>query len=244
MESCCEDIRIEGADKGRCPDECPPRVHPATPGGVQPEDVQVKTVATPSLIVGLGHRKRVGKDTFANMLDCELQRRGYRVYKIAFARAMKAMTHSMFQWAGLMDEYYYEVNPEEREEVLPILGLTPRQIWIRFGNAMRSIDENIWIAHLRLMMDDCRNLTVRDATKPIAFIITDVRFPNEAEAVKHWGGKLVKIMRDFAPRSDDPAECALDGYPGWDRYVTNNTSIDDLLSKARRVVEYLNPKNS
>lgn len=73
---------------------------------------------------------------------------------------------------------------------------------------------------------------LRGRTKPLAFIITDVRYPNEAAAIKSWGGKLVKVIRLDAPKSDDVADSALAGFEGWDLTIHNDGTLDDLADFA------------
>ena len=79
------------------------------------------------------------------------------------------------------------------------------------------------------------------------WIITDVRFPNEAEAVKKRGGKLIRVNRweelrfkDYK-KYDPPAitkhasETALDNYTDWDYTISNNLTLNDLLIKVKRI---------
>lgn len=64
-------------------------------------------------------------------------------------------------------------------------------------------------------------------------LITDVRFPNEADAVKQWGGYTINVQRlrdDGQPfyASDRPtdhiSETALDGY-NWDYYIKSKNPV-------------------
>lgn len=196
-------------------------------------------MAASDLIVGLGHRKRVGKDTYAEMLETALEDRGYGVYKIAFAHEMKRVAQELFGMFGLREAHHYEVNPNHREHPLEKIGKTPRQVWIEFGNAMRGIYHDIWVEQVRDCIETCSLLI---PGKPKAFIITDVRYPNEAEAIKSWGGTLVRINRDKAPFSNDVADNALNGFQGWDWVVENNATLHDLHSEAKRFAGILTQK--
>lgn len=189
-------------------------------------------MAGPNLIIGLGHRKRVGKDTFAGFLDDELAKRGYSVYKLAFASAMKSTAADIFGDAGLRDGLHYEVNPEHREIPLPKIGKTPRQLWIELGNAVREIYPNTWVDIVKRVINVAAIRRAVNMAKPCAFIITDVRFPNEAAAVKSWGGVLVKVARPDAPVATDSAEVALDGYHDWDHGVLNDGTLGELKAEA------------
>lgn len=59
------------------------------------------------------------------------------------------------------------------------------------------------------------------------WLITDVRFPNEANAIKERGGIMIRINRTSIVQGEHPSETALDHYP-FDHYIDNNGSIDDL----------------
>ena len=63
------------------------------------------------------------------------------------------------------------------------------------------------------------------------WLVTDVRFPNEANRIKENGGIVIRINRKGVVRTDHPSETALDHYP-FDYYVENNGSLDDLKKKA------------
>ena len=102
-------------------------------------------MAGPRLIVGLGHRKRVGKDTFADFLDDSLSSMGWLVVRQPFALYMKEAAHDLFKWAGLRQRIHYKLYPEEKERPLPLLGKSPRDIWIEFGNALRAIHPDTWV---------------------------------------------------------------------------------------------------
>lgn len=198
-------------------------------------------MASPDLIVGLGHKKRVGKDTFARFLTQELECLGYEVFRFAFADAMKEAAAKMFGERGLKSAHFYDAYPEYREWGLYQINKTPRQIWIEFGNALRGIDPEIWIRKLERLMI-AASISSVSGKRPVAFIITDVRFLNEAEAVRRWGGKLIEVRREDAPKGTDPAEVALDSFGGWDYYVNNNGSLHDLSGIASCAADFLHNK--
>lgn len=197
------------------------------------------------MIIGLGHRKRVGKDTFGEMLKTELERRGYIVYKLSFAKRMKDIANQIFFPLGLCPADYYDRVQHEKEQRLTGDPRSARQLWIEFGNAMRVIAPGIWIKLLdddiQAIQDVCGQARV---DKPLAFIITDVRFPNEADAINSWGGILVNITRPDAPRASDLAETALDSCDGWEWTVRNDSGLVWLNSQARMLAIYAISKHN
>jgi hypothetical protein len=91
------------------------------------------------------------------------------------------------------------------------------------GNDIRSIHPETWI---RCMFAAC---------KCDFLIITDLRYPNEAEVVKRLGGHCVKVSRDDAPVSNDIADTALETYPDWCATVNNNGTLNDLDMEIKRL---------
>jgi len=81
------------------------------------------------------------------------------------------------------------------------------------------IDKNIWLNVLQHKINSYKN------TKN--FIISDVRFNNEAEFVKNNGGIIIQIIRDTGNIDIHPSEKGVD-----DKYidyiVNNNSSISHL----------------
>lgn len=157
-------------------------------------------------ILGLGHYSRTGKDTFAKYLKAIGAESGLRVELRAFAQKLKQICHDLYGWAGLREAAFYE-TPEGapyRDQVLPSLGMTPVDIWVKAGMAMREVYPDTWI--------DC---VLRAPPECDLLVITDVRFPNEAEAIRRAGGHLIKIERPGVVPRDTPADTALLGFRGW-----------------------------
>lgn len=71
------------------------------------------------------------------------------------------------------------------------------------------------------------------------WIVTDTRFPDEAEAIKTKGGILLRINR-FPQRvivNEHISETALDDYKDWDCVISNDGTQMDLIEK---VIEFMN----
>ena len=74
---------------------------------------------------------------------------------------------------------------------------------------------------------------VRHETRPL--VVTDVRFPNEADACADLGAVVVRIRRDGAGAGAHVSETAMDGYPVAYE-VDNNGSVDDLHAAMDAIV--------
>lgn len=80
------------------------------------------------------------------------------------------------------------------------------------------LDPDVWVRPV-----------LRDRTGPV--VITDVRMPNEFEAIKNAGGKIIRIHRPgYGPVNEHITEVALDGYPA--DAVLHNTHGPGVLRKS------------
>jgi hypothetical protein len=82
----------------------------------------------------------------------------------------------------------------------------------------------------------CNNFNYPD------WIVTDVRFLNEAKAIKDRGGIIIRVNREGIydwKNVPHESETALDNYP-FDYTVYNNSDIDTLIIRVRQVLLDLN----
>ncbi len=123
-------------------------------------------------LVGLTGPKGVGKSTYANSLT------GYWGEVMSFAEPLRQMAEQIVPRDYLT---------ENKEEVIPWLGVTGRQILQTLGTEWgRALDSQIWVK----IAED--HLAKNDSS-PIIF--DDVRFPNEAEMIRKRGGQVWRLAR-------------------------------------------------
>jgi hypothetical protein len=107
-------------------------------------------------------------------------------------------------------------------------GLTPRKILQLLGTeaGREIIHPNIWV-----------NSLFADYTTDSNWVITDVRFPNEAQAIKDRGGIVIRIERPGGESHCGGAhasETALDDYD-FDIVINNDGTIDELIDKVKQL---------
>lgn len=174
------------------------------------------------LIIGIGHKKHSGKDTLAEFIAEELD------------RCSIIVPHSILRFA---DQLKIEVTNvcrvplfelEENKDVFrPML-----QWWGTEFRRKYQGNDNYWVEKLAKRIEKSEH-------KSAVYLVTDVRFPNEFEWVKSKGGKLIKIERPGTSTDNHASETALDGYTGWDMIVQNDGSKEQLLHKAKGIVNSL-----
>ena len=100
--------------------------------------------------------------------------------------------------------------------------ITVRDFLQKLGtDAIRdNLHENTWV-----------NATLADYTTESNWIITDTRFPNEAEAIKKAGGIVIRINRPgVQPINPHPSETSLDDW-NFDAVINNDGDVSDIVHK-------------
>ncbi len=72
--------------------------------------------------------------------------------------------------------------------------------------------------------------------KPPNWLVTDVRFFNEAQAIKDRGGILIRVDRDSDSKDSHVSENELDNYKDWDYVIDNNYSLAELILRVRQIM--------
>lgn len=170
------------------------------------------------MIIALGHKKRVGKDTICTLLSQYFTEYNPKIF--SFAQPLKQVTHDLYGWAGLKEGDYYETHPQAKMELLPALGKTPRDIWIETGLFFRGICVDTWAIP-----------TIDKAKRQRIALISDLRFENEARLLKEAGAILIRVDRPQVKPTDDAADVALDGFTGWDIVYNNDSLTMSMLEK-------------
>ena len=175
-------------------------------------------------IIAFGHRSRMGKNTCADILASYLHG---KIKIVSFADTLKEACFVMFKWDGMKDKIYYEIHPEARNVKLPNIGMTPVEIWIKVGTPL--IREGIY-------NDNWIEATFHQEMNVDYLIITDLRFPNEVEAIRKRNGIIIKVTNTRVSYRDSVADAALSSFENWDHYIENEGTINDLQ---KRVSELL-----
>ena len=185
------------------------------------------------MIIGLAGYARVGKDTVADLLIEEtngvIEKVGFAdVLKLSAARALGVLrspddvgTAAVKNWADhLKTRLTIQIVDDEGNLHHEISG---RHFLQRYGTeAHRDIfGDDFWVDALELH---------RPGTDIL--LITDVRFPNEAAAIREAGGEVWRVVRDIPAVEGHVTERSLPG-DLIDREIENYGSIDDLRAKVK-----------
>lgn len=171
------------------------------------------------MIIGLTGYAQSGKDTVAKIL---VDNYGYT--RIAFADKIREF---LYETAPdyiklLVDEVGWEKAKQNQavRELLQNTGVGARKV---FG-------EGFWVHEaMKTMLNDPR--------PDLNYVVTDVRFLNEADMIKANHGQIWRVKRiGVGAVNAHVSETQMDGYP-VDQIFVNNGTIEDLeaLVKTRMV---------
>ena len=159
-------------------------------------------------LLGLTGRKQSGKDTAAAVMEGE---------KISFAAPIKLMLQALLKYQGL-DEVFIDrmLNGDLKETPSPYLAdQTPRYAMQRLGTewGRQQMADSLWV-----------DIALEKAKKARRAVITDVRFPNEVQAIKDADGQVWRISRPGRPvgvGEEHSSEILIDTLP-VDKIITND----------------------
>jgi hypothetical protein len=80
------------------------------------------------------------------------------------------------------------------------------------------------------------NALMADYNSDSKWIITDTRFPNEAEAIKKAGGIIIRVERPgVKPINNHPSEVGLDDFK-FDYVINNDGDLESLSNKVKDIL--------
>lgn len=181
--------------------------------------------STRKLLYGISGRKFSGKDTTGKHL-CEK----YGYIRLAYADALKEACREIF---GFSDEQLYGSLKETDDE---FWKTSPRKILQYVGtdlfrdqlsNVVPDLGKNIWVKVVEKKI-----LDIWKENPKQGIVITDVRFPNEVDAVRKLGGTVLRVTRPYLQVNKDlhSSEVEIDKLD-VDFELTNDSTIESLYNK-------------
>jgi hypothetical protein len=162
-----------------------------------------------------------GKSTVA----AHLKQQGYAV--VPFAETLKLMLIPMLESLGYDKHGANYLVHQAKQVVVQDAGVSVRHMLQTLGTeyGRQCIHPDIWVRCWK-----------GRAARHDAVVADDVRFPNEAKMIKLLGGEMWRIDRPGAATTFDHAsEGSLNSYREFDRYITNDGTIEDLISKLQDI---------
>jgi len=122
---------------------------------------------------------------------------------------------------------------ELKEEPIPLLGHSYRELMQTLGDWGRGRSPDFWVRHAGAYLADVMPQTFG------SFVVSDVRFINEATWVRKQGGVIWRVHRDLAgPVREHVSESEQDDIKP-SLTIHNNGTLDDLRVSVREALESL-----
>ncbi len=179
-------------------------------------------------LIGFTGKAGVGKDTAASRL---VHAHGYERY--AFASPIKSMLGVL----GFPEHLF--TDHVTKEAVIQDLGCSYRKLAQTLGTDWgRSIHPEFWLIQAkRVYARVCRD------EHAAGFVISDVRFENEAEWIRSEGGTVIHIMGRETTVDGTAAQHVSEGgvlfHPDKDVLVGNSGTIGDLFKSIDATLQEL-----
>lgn len=174
----------------------------------------------PPPLVGLCGYATSGKDAAA----AGLAPLGYR--RLSFADNLRSLAYA----TNPLIHQQHATNPTYLAPVVDSQGWEKA----KENPAVRRILQSLGVSCRDTFGEDCWvDALHRQRKEGERYVISDVRFPNEADYIKARGGILIRISRPgTGPVNDHPSETALDGTTA-DFYIVNDGTLPELHSKVQ-----------
>lgn len=184
------------------------------------------------MIIGISGKLYSGKDTFANLLtDC------FSNYNISFSK--KSFAYKLKRMGAYLtntpEKWWF--TQEGKQAFLPEWDMTVGEFQQKLGTEglRKGVHQDGWVISL-----------MSEYTYKEMWIVTDVRFLNEAEAIRDRQGILIRIngdptgKRKLSKRDlNHISETSLDDYTHFDFIVDNSSSLSVLQMQAENIVLHL-----
>jgi hypothetical protein len=183
-------------------------------------------------IIGFSGKIGSGKTTGVDYLKSRLEAEGKKVQLVSFADRLRDVVSTMCDVPVTTLQ-----SQEGKNSVDPQLQMTYGVILQKVGTGMRKeVDQQIWV---KLALD-------RDFSGVDFLLVGDMRFENEADAIRERGGLLVRVEGDPAGvRANSKrdlnhiSETALDTYAGFNVMIYNDSGIDDYYKSLDNVLQFV-----
>lgn len=162
------------------------------------------------MIVGIAGKKRAGKDTIAR----EFIQRGFQ--HDSFAAPIRRF---------VADLIGYEITDENKESPIAWAPhLTPRLLMQTVGTEWgRAMDPDLWVKSFINRVNG-------------NIVAPDVRFENEASAIRNAGGLMIHVQRNIVHDDSHASEAGVGvRFDLGDILITNNGSVEALMMQATRI---------
>jgi hypothetical protein len=170
------------------------------------------------ILIGLAGRARTGKTTAANHLA---NVHGLQAY--AFADPLRDGLMQIFNLSPC------DFDDARKEQPIDWLGRSPRELMQSLGTewGRNMVHPELWL----LLAEQNLEFLAQAYDTATGFVISDLRFENEADFVRKRGGIVLHFLRSDAAEVNPHVSESGIGIQDNDLVLHNNGSLDDLFDQ-------------
>lgn len=178
-------------------------------------------------LIGLVGRAGTGKDTVRGILERDFGYTGF-----AFADPIRAMLETLLENMG--ESTRYMTDRRLKETPIPGLDVSYRHLAQTLGTEWgRAVCPGLWLRIAKASMANLYSESLRHEQ----FVVSDVRFVDEAAWIREQGGQIWRIARPSAlPVLDHLSEREQDSIT-HDRLIENTGTVEDLWCVVSSLLE-------
>ena len=203
------------------------------------------------MLIGISGKKLSGKNEVADMLSFLLFKKGtyqqYREAKDIRQTFLKAKDYknaeltlpNIHSFAANLKkclavctgiDFHKLEDRNVKSSKISWMDISYRKLLQEFGEGIRqTVDKNFWVNSLLSQYDNSQN-----------WIISDVRYVEEANAILDRDGILIRVNRDTGFYDIHISEISLDDFENFGYVIDNNDkSLEDLFNECNYIVEYI-----
>lgn len=174
------------------------------------------------ITIGLAGYARAGKDTVAKMVtEYEFEQRSFAKPLKDALYALNPLVDQVGDVTCRIDDLVDSVGWEQAKSSPEVRSLLQR---LGTEAGRNVLGQNIWVDALFNQPSNGR------------IVISDVRFPNEAAAIKLRGGLVWRVERPgYGPVNTHASETAIDDFP-YDGVIVNDGDLGQLQVRVKEIV--------
>jgi len=182
-------------------------------------------------LLGLAGKARSGKNLAAKYIRDIIHKKdpSRLTGEIGFADGVKSVAAEALSVNRMT--FFEDESKEKLFRIGKDTELTGREILQKVGTEMfrETLCDDFWVHRLMKVISD----------QPDFFmVVTDVRFPNEVEAIEAAGGIVIRLLRNTGLKDEHESETALDDWE-FSHFISNNESKEYLYMHLETLIKEL-----
>jgi len=189
------------------------------------------------MLIGINGKIGSGKTTAAKLIAEYFHKKEIPIYYRMWAKPLKETVEILsgikmkHEGENCFTDGITDYTQEDKSTYVEHFNITVGKMLQKIGTDVfrEHFDKETWIKFL--YFGDYKNIEKIYNKRKFVYLISDTRFPNEADFIKNNNGILIKIIgKEFETDRDKmhESEIALDSYNKFDHIIDNTGSLEDL----------------